>query len=186
MPDSPKGAALKVGKTGKPAQPKAKRTPGGPAGQRARRRRTLPEPSGDPKGHIQRWFVLGITTEPTDQGGAPEPPGGPQSQAPRYSRTLTGCRMEPQPGSWHLPGAPGSSTDPPRAASSRVRAGPRTPPRVGGAWALRARGQPGALGSTGTGAAGSPKRTGRRSPTGGPAPVMRQAPSVRMRTLPSE
>ena len=46
----PTGAALRVGKTGKPAQPKAKRTPGGPAGQRARKPRTLPEPSGGSQG----------------------------------------------------------------------------------------------------------------------------------------
>ena len=52
VPDSSTGAALKVGRAEKRAQPKAKRTPGGPAGRRARKPRTLPKPSGDPKGHI--------------------------------------------------------------------------------------------------------------------------------------
>ena len=77
-------------------------------------------------------------------------------------------------------GLPAARRTPPRAASS---AEPRTPPRVVGAWAMRASKQPGALGSTGSRAASGPKRTGRRSPTRGPAPAPTQAPSVRMKTL---
>ena len=185
VPGSLTGAALEAGKAGKPVKPKAKRTPGRPAGQRARKPRTLPEPSGDPKGHIQRWLVRGVTGESTDQDGTPESPGGPQDQSPRNCRPMTGCGTEPQPGSWRLPRAPGSSTDPPPpAASSRVRAGSRTPTQVVGAWAMGARRQPGALASTGTGAAVSPKRAGHRFPPGRPAPVLWQTPSVRMKTLP--
>ena len=119
VPDSPKGAACKVGKTGKPAQPKAKSTPSGSAGQRARRPRTLPEPSGDPKGHMQRRLVPSVVTEPTKRGGAPGPSSGPQKQAPHYSRSLTGRGVEPQPSSRHLLGAPGSSTDPPPGSLRR-------------------------------------------------------------------
>ena len=72
------GVADGAGGAGKPVKPKAKRTPGGQAGRRARKPRTLPEPSGDPRGHIQRWLVRGVTGEPTGQDGNPESLGGPR------------------------------------------------------------------------------------------------------------
>ena len=116
------GAAVGAGKAGKPVKPKAKRTPGGPAGQRARKPRTLPEPSGDPKGHIQRWLARGVTGESTSPDGTPDLPSGPQDQFPGNCRPVSGCGTGPQPGSWRLPGAPGSSTDPPPGG---LRPGPR-------------------------------------------------------------
>ena len=113
VPDSPRGAPPKVGKTGRPAQPKAKRAPRGSADQRTRKPRSLPGPSGDPKGHIQRWLVIGVATEQTGQGGAPAPTGGPRRQAALHTRPLTNCGTGPQPESGRILGVPGSSADPP-------------------------------------------------------------------------
>ena len=122
-PRSPTGAADGAGEAGKPVKPKAKRTPGGPAGQRARKPRTLPEPSGDPKSHIHRWLVRGVTGESTGQDGAPELPGGPRDRSPGNCRPLAGCGAGPQPGPSRLPEAPGSSIDPPPPGC--LRPGPR-------------------------------------------------------------
>ena len=112
-PGSLTGAANGAGGAGKPLRPKAKRTPGGPAGQRARKPRALPEPSGNPKRHIQRWLTRGVTGESTSPEGIPVWPGGPQDQSPGNCRPESGCGMGLQPGSGRLRGAPGSSTDPP-------------------------------------------------------------------------
>ena len=54
QPHCPPGTAVGASKAGKPVKPKAKRAPGRPAGQRARKSAALLGPSGDPKGHIQR------------------------------------------------------------------------------------------------------------------------------------
>ena len=110
-PRCPTGAAVGAGKARKPVTPKAKRAPGGPAGQRARKSGTLPEPSGDPKGHIQHWLARGVTGKSTAPDGTPELPGKPQDQAPGNCWPASGCGTGPQPGSRSPPGAPGSSTD---------------------------------------------------------------------------
>ena len=109
-PSGPIRAPPNVRKNRGPAQPKAKRAPRGPADQRARKPKRLPGPSGDPRGHIQRWLVPGVAAEHMGQEGGP----ASKDHAPLRSSPLTDCGTGPQPGPGSVPGVPGSSTDPPR------------------------------------------------------------------------
>ena len=178
------GAAVGASRAGKPVKPKAKRAPGGPAGQRARKAGTLPEPSGDPKGHIQHWLARGVTGKSKALDCTPELPGKPHHQAPGYCWPVSGRSTGSQPGSWRPPVDPGSSTDPPpQVASGRVLAGPRPSPQEVRAQAKGACRQPGGLAPTATGAAGGTKGVGHHPPPGRPAPVLGRAPSVRMNSL---
>ena len=97
-------APPKVRNRGGPAQPKAKR---------ARKPKRLPGPSGDPRGHIQRWLALGVVAEQTGQEGRPTSMGEHARRAPLHPSPLTDCGMGPRPGPGSIPGVPGSSTDPP-------------------------------------------------------------------------
>ena len=112
-PNSPRGALPGVGKCRKPPKPEAKRSPGGLLARKPRRPKALPEPSGDPKGRIQRWLVPSASAVQASQGGAPGPPCEPSGQDPRYGRPQFSGGGGPQEDSWRIPGAPGSSTDPP-------------------------------------------------------------------------
>ena len=107
------GAVVGAGKAGKPAKPKAKRAPGRPASQRARKSGALQEPSGNPKGHIQHWLARGVTGVSTAPDGTRQLPGKPQNQAPENCRSVSGCGTGLQPGSWRPLVVLGSSTDPP-------------------------------------------------------------------------
>ena len=118
-----------------PAQPKAKRAPRGPADQRTRKLRRLPGPSGDPRGHIQRWLAPGVAAEQMGQEGGPASKGEHARHAPLRSSPLADCGMGSQPGPGSVPGVPGSSTDPPQGFSS---AEPWALPRVIGALAMAA------------------------------------------------
>ena len=114
VPSGPLKAPPKVRKNGGPAQPKAKRAPRGPADQRARKPKRLPGPSGDPRGHIQRWLAPGVAAEQMGQDGGPASKGEHARHAPLRSSPLADCGMGSQPGPGSVPGVPGSSTDPPR------------------------------------------------------------------------
>lgn len=121
------GAAVGASKARKPVKPKAKKAPGGPAGQRARKSGTLCEPSGDPKGRIQHWLARGVTGKSSALDGTPELPAKPQDQAPGYSWSISGCDTGSQPGSWRPPG-PWQLERPPQVASGQRLAAPNPTP----------------------------------------------------------
>ena len=112
-PGSQTQPAVDVGKIGKPVKPKAKPAQGGMTGRRARKPRALPEPSGDPRGHIHHWLRRGITGGSTGQDGTPGVPSGPQVRSPGNGQPGSASGTGPQSGPGRLPVAPGSSTDPP-------------------------------------------------------------------------
>ena len=114
----------KVGNKGGPAQPKAKRATHGPADQRARKPKRLLGPSGDPRGHIQRWLAPGVVAEQTGQESGPPSMGERARRAPLHPSPLTDCGMGPRPGPGSVPGVPGSSADPPPGILLRRALGP--------------------------------------------------------------
>ena len=123
-PVSPGGSPPMVGTQGGPARPKAKHAPRKPAHQRARKPKRLPEPSGDPRGHIQRWLVPGAAAGHTDQEGCPTSVEGPTRHAPARHGPQTDCSTEPWPGPGTIPAVLGSSTDPPPGGPFRRALGP--------------------------------------------------------------
>ena len=120
-PGSQTQSAVDAGKVGKPVKPKAKPAQGGLTGRRARKPRTLPEPSGDPRGHVHRWLGRGVTGGLTGQDGTPGVPSGPQVRSPGNCQPGSASGTGPQSCPRRLPVAPGSSTDPPLG---RFRPGP--------------------------------------------------------------
>ena len=113
-PVGPAGSPPKFGTKGGPVQPKAKRAPREPADQRARKAKRLPGPSGDPRGHIQRWLVPGVAAGHTGQEICPTSVDGRARHAPIHPSPMMDCSTEPWPGPGSIPGVPGSSTDPPQ------------------------------------------------------------------------
>ena len=84
-----------AGSEGGPVRPKAKRAPQKPAQHRARKTKRLPEPSGDPRGHIQRWLVPGAAAGHTYQESCPPSVREPAQHPPARPGPRTGCSMEP-------------------------------------------------------------------------------------------
>ena len=117
-PIGPAGSPPKFGTEGGPVRLKAKRVPRKPVHQRTRKPRRLPEPSGDPRGHIQRWLVPGVAAGHTGQEICPTSVDGPARHALVRPDPRTDCSTEPWPGQGTIPGVPGSSTDPPRGVPS--------------------------------------------------------------------
>jgi len=119
--DPPAGAQL----GGRPAGPKAVHAQTRPARSRARKNRRLPEPTGDPRGHIQRWLGPGAGSDRHSHDPGPPPVGRPAgshrgSPGPRGG---DGGDLPSRPG--RAPTAPGSSTDPPRGKPLEETRGPR-------------------------------------------------------------
>ena len=114
-----------AGSEGGPVRPKAKRAPQKPAQHRARKTKRLPEPSGDPRGHIQHWLVPGAAAGHTYQENCP-PSVRELAQHPQAcSGPRTGCSTEPWSGPGTIPAVPGSSTDPPPGGLLHGAHGPR-------------------------------------------------------------
>ena len=102
-----------AGPEGGAVRPKAGHAQKKPALRRARKTKRLPEPSGDPRGHIQRWLVPGAATGRSCQECCPPLVGELAQHPPARPGPRTGCRVGPWPGPGSVPAVPGSSTDPP-------------------------------------------------------------------------
>ena len=129
QPDGLPGA-VKRSRTGKPAKTKSKRAPNRTASQQGRKSSSLQAPSGDPRGHIQRWLAHAKVDDAATPEGTRGAPGGSHGRAPGACQLEFGCGPGIQPASWRSPGVLGSSTDPPEWPPSGCR-GPLFP-RPGG------------------------------------------------------
>ena len=119
--DPPAGARPGEG----PAGPRTVHAQTRPARSRARKNKRLPEPTGDPRGHIQRWLGPGAGSDRHSHDPGPPPVGRPASshRGSPGPRGEDGVDLLPRPG--HQPTAPGSSTDPPRGNPLEDTLGPR-------------------------------------------------------------
>ena len=175
---------MKHGRTGKPAKTKGKPGPDGTASQRGRKSSFLQAPSGDPRGHIQRWLIR----TKVDDAATPERtrgvPGGSHGRAPGACQLEFGCGPGIQPASWRSPGIPGSSTGSPpsgrRPGAGASLSSPRGI-RVPAIAACRGSGGPPRRAVVG---AGSTTRIWGGHPPGRLVSALRRARCVRRKALP--